>query len=696
MLRLELRAPPPSLLRRPRFAVLRVLRCAWLLAALGACSGPRHQAPPQSAELSIEPTEQPAPASETEATSETLPTVAGTAESEVERTSQSADSASTLSARDLVKQRAIEHIERDELAAARALLEDLLTAPAIARARALLHNQRPQEALAVIEAVLDDAPGEPRALLLHAEASLRTGVLTRRSEDLERALDSYLRAGASAQARLGASRAARALGRYEDAAALAHEGWQTLGADAELDAAASDESPERTLAEAQWSWFESLPKPDAGVSDERYAREAHRTQSALTRLIAREPQDTASWLRLARVENALGRADDEVRTLERALEIAPHNERVAERLAQAADARGGWSDLTATMERARAQFPENPVLWRSSARARFEHALADGAPEAVLQLRLADNEFERWGALAPGAREPSVRERAWCRAASGWIELRAGRVDAAVAAFRSVSALAPGALHWSLEERVRPALDGLAEAAVALRSSGAMIEAARIWSELHAQAPEVVEWARQAGQTWRAAAEQALVLSKELKLASDGRIADPTALESLRLRAGVGAKPSHGMTWNLELRRAATDAQERAERWFRTSYLAFVDAAQISPNDLRMLCDAAEVAVYQLKRDLPIVREFLREALRLGELRAKDSAITGVERRVLLEAWGDAHECMGVLLLEHKREPARAKMHFLRSVEIGPDPRPIVVETYLPQCEDAIRRTLLR
>lgn len=593
-----------------------------------------------------------------------------------------------------LKLRVIEHIQRDELAAARALLEDLLTAPAVARARALLDGQRPQEALAVIEAVLDDAPGEPRALLLHAEASLRTGVLTRRSEVLEQAFESYVRAGASAQARLGASRAARALGRFEDAAALAHEGWQALGADSALDAAAWDESPERSLAEAQWAWFESLPQPDAPASDERYLREAQRAHAALTGLIEREPQDATAWLRLARVEQVLGSADGEVRTLERALAAAPQNERIAERLAQAAHARGGWSDLTATVERVRTQHPDNPALWRASAQARLEHALADGGLESVAQLRLADTEFERWGALASGAREPSLRERAWCRATAGWIALRAGRMDAAVAEFRSVSALAPGALHWSLDQRVRPALEGLAQAAGTLRTSGELVESARIWSELHAQAPEVVEWARQAGQTWRAAAEQALVLSKELKLASDGRISDPLALENLRRRAQIGAKPSHGLTWTLELRRAATDAQERAERWFKTSYVAFVDAAQISPNDLRLLCDASEVAVYQLKRDLPIVREFLREALRLGELRANDPAADAAERRALLEAWGDAHECMGVLLLEHKREPARAKIHFLRSVEIGPDPRPIVVETYLPQCEEAIKRML--
>ncbi len=691
--------------------MLRVACCAWLLATLGACSAPRDastpdQRPPRAATASAQgPTpqiERAAPAapiaherpdepraSVASDTSAQPPPAPKQPEPLAPPTPSAANNAAeTDAARAALRRRAIEHIENDQLAAARALLDELLTAPAIARARALLNGHKPHEALAVIEAVLAEAPGEPRALLLRAEASLRSGLLTRREESLEQAFESFLSAGAGARSRLGASRAARALGRFEDAAALAREGWEALGADplgAEIDA---DETPERTVAEAHWAWFESLP------ASERRRAQAEPTRAALARLVARESHDSTAWLRLAHVERELGHVDAQVRTLERALEVTPGSERVAERLAQAAGERGGWTDLVATVERARTQHPENPALWLASARARLEWALGAEGDEALAQLRQADAEFERWGALTEGARESSLRERAWCRARAGWIALGAQRIDAALAQFRSVGALAPGALHWSLEGRVPPALEGLSAAARALRERGEWVEAARIWSELHAQSPEVVEWARLAGESWRTAAEQTLVLARELKLASDGRIVDPAQLEGLRRRAGIGAKPSHGVTWTLALQRAATEAQERAARWFKSSYVAFVDAAQLSPNDVRLLCDASEVAVYQLKRDLPIVREFLREALRLGELRAGDPSLAGEERRALLEAWGDAHECMGVLLLDYKREPAKAKIHFLRSVEIGPDPRPIVVETYLPQCEEAIKRTL--
>lgn len=691
--------------------MLRVACCAWLLATLAACSAPREAStpdqPPVTSAQPSAPRETPALASGSTAAiaGETTPSAPIRAEAEsaqpprpsapqvgeVTRSGElgaASPEHDSSDARAELRRRAIEHIEKDELAAARALLDELLTAPAIARAKALLNGQRPHEALAVIEAVLADAPGEPRALLLHAEASLRSGLLSRREESLEQAFESFLSAGSGARARLGASRAARALGRFEDAAALAREGWEALGANAFGADVDADESPERTVAEAQWAWLESLP------AGERRNALAEPTHAALSLLVAREPHDSVAWLRLAHVERELGRVDAQVRTLERALEVTPASERIAERLAQAAAERGGWTDLVTTVERARTQHPENAALWRASARARLEWALDAEGDDALAQLRLADAEFERWGALTEGAREASLRERAWCRARAGWIALSARRIDTALAQFRAVGALAPGALHWSLEDRVRPALEGLAAAARALREGGEWVDSARIWSELHAQSPEVVEWARLAGESWRTAAEQALVLARELKLASDGRIVDPAQLEALRRRAGIGAKPSHGVTWTLALQRAATDAQERAGRWFKSSYVAFVDAAQLSPNDLRLLCDASEVAVYQLKRDLPIVREFLREALRLGELRAADPTLAGAERRALLEAWGDAHECMGVLLLEYKREPAKAKIHFLRSVEIGPDPRPIVVETYLPQCEEAIKRTL--
>jgi len=600
-----------------------------------------------------------------------------------------------------LQRRVIEHVERGEWARARALIDDVLTAPAIAEARQLLEAQRPEEALATVEPLLSAAPGEPRTLLLHGEACLQSGLRSRDTNNLERALESFLRAGQSAAARLGASRAARALARASEAAQLAREGWAAWNLAPELEGKLS-EAPEVTLAEGLWLEWRGLAVESGAALTDQARGLAEETLRALERSAQLSDAPSRAWLRVAELQQRLGRGEDQLRTLEAALRREPANEALTQQFAQAAHALGGWTAALGALERMRAALPQSAELWRASAAARVELALeparegAARSPAAtrIAWLKLADGEFERWGALAPTQRDAALRERARTRAASGWTQLSEDNVDAAVAEFRSVQALAPGAGHWEFDARVPTALAGLDECARRLRLRGELAEAARLWSDLHRASPESFELAVLAGRTWRSAAEQELLLSKDLRSAADGRISDPVALDNLRSRARISAKPRHGLGWTLALQRAATEAKERSAKWFKSSYLAFVDAAQLAPNDVRVLCDASEVAVYELRQDLKIVREFLSEAIRLGDLRSKDPQLVGAERRALLEAWGDAHECMGVLMLEHKREPAKAKQHFRLSLEIGPDPRPIVLETYLPQCEEALKSVM--
>ena len=52
----------------------------------------------------------------------------------------------------------------------------------------------------------------------------------------------------------------------------------------------------------------------------------------------------------------------------------------------------------------------------------------------------------------------------------------------------------------------------------------------------------------------------------------------------------------------------------------------------------------------------------------------------------LREAYGDAHQNLGTLYLEYENDPRTARVWFEKSLEIGPYPRPIVTEEYLPRC----------
>ena len=67
--------------------------------------------------------------------------------------------------------------------------------------------------------------------------------------------------------------------------------------------------------------------------------------------------------------------------------------------------------------------------------------------------------------------------------------------------------------------------------------------------------------------------------------------------------------------------------------------------------------------------------------------------LTEEERFALTEAWGDAHQNLGVLYWDEnngRRDPARAIPWLEKSVEIGPVPRPEVTEQYLPECRAAL------
>ena len=112
-------------------------------------------------------------------------------------------------------------------------------------------------------------------------------------------------------------------------------------------------------------------------------------------------------------------------------------------------------------------------------------------------------------------------------------------------------------------------------------------------------------------------------------------------------------------------------------------------AAELAPEDVRILNDTALLLVYHLHRDWDRAAELLTRAVELGQKQLENAELTKSQRTELESAWGDAHENLGVLHLEHEHDPAAARRWFQRAVEIGPDPRPRVVEHWLPQCDAA-------
>ena len=574
-------------------------------------------------------------------------------------------------------------IDRGDYVGALALLHDILTEPRIAQARALLAEGRDAEALAITQEVLAVAPAEPRALLVHAEASLRVGARTGARDRVEEALRAFQSAAPSAEAWLGAARAARQLGRTNEALEAARNAREALAAGgASLQAR---EAPELTIARALWDAYDSAVQSAAASTE--LARE---TEDALARLVGAQPGERWAWLTLADVQARRSDLAASQATLERGFQKLSNDRELSAKLRATALERGGHAEAIAAFERVRPSATDSPDTWWIPANERFARALTLAPNVAIDELRIAEGEFSAARALDAALRPEATRMEALCRAATGWKQRELGRLQAAAESFRSMEKRERGAMITELPGKVESGVVGLATLARDHEAKGEPLPAAQLSLELHRYQPDVLEWAVETGRLYRAIAEEAHANAEEFQLAADGRIREPRRLLALRDRAGVDATIPLGPRLETELRIRAEDQRKRAQKGFENAYKALLDASRLAPDNVRVMADAALIAVEYLRNDTEIARGLLRTAITLGDKQLANPALSERERTRLKEAWGDAHEYMGLLYLERDGDPRRALEYFQRSLDIGPSPRPSVSELYIPRCQKAL------
>ena len=141
-----------------------------------------------------------------------------------------------------------------------------------------------------------------------------------------------------------------------------------------------------------------------------------------------------------------------------------------------------------------------------------------------------------------------------------------------------------------------------------------------------------------------------------------------------------------------ELRAEATELRDRATEHAHKSYRAYQAAAHLSPDDVRVVNDAALVMVYHIRKDVAEMEELLARAIEMGAEQIADPELSAEELDFLLEAWGDAYQNMGLVYLTLKDDPAAARTWFERSFEIGPRPRidrAWIEQVALPACDKA-------
>lgn len=574
-------------------------------------------------------------------------------------------------------------IDADDLARAKEIIDDLLSGPKVAEARVLLDAGRADEALAVTSVAVAAAPSDPRVLLVHAEATLRVGTRAGARDKLDDALRTFLRAGTSSDAWLGAARAARELGRTAEGLDYARRARAELAAHGPT-AVRYAEAPERTIALALWNAFDAQAPEQ--LESETGRELAAETVDALRGSIAVEAPDALSWQRLADTLERSGQSAELLTALAQAFAALPGDAGLCERLERTARAQGGAALVTRVFELSRERAARSPQVWWIPARERFQSALERMDQTPIDEFRVAERDFAAARALDARSSATCLEHEALCRAAVGWCRLAGGDLQAAAEAFRSMEKLERGALLREIPGRLGSGVAGLAAVADAHAARGELWSAAQIGEELRKLLPDSIERASFSGRLQRAAGEQARQNASEYLLAAEHKLADQRRINQLRERARIDAAIAPGPALDEEFRDKAASQSRRANQCFERALIAHLAAWRLKPDDVRLAVDASFIPIVYLGIDLDFARDRLKNAIAAGARQLENPELDDASRARLESAWGDAHELLGVYYLERANAPADALRYFEKSLEIGPLPRPSVEQIHLPRC----------
>jgi len=544
-------------------------------------------------------------------------------------------------------------------------------APLLERARAEVDAGASLDALVTLDDALALAPQSLAAWRLRAEALLEASTARGDANFLEDSLAAWQRAlelGAGPQALFGASRAARGVLKGD------------LALDFARRALAAQPQPSATeLRIASEACFDAfIARRQAGeAAPELFAE----SEALLLRALEAAPGDPWPPVQLANLYQWEGRNDGALELLARAVELDPANEPLHARLAALMRSLEGPESVASFYESLCARLPDAALPHWFAAQELFELAVPTLATDAGAGARFerAEAFYRRCRELEPSYASACTGFEVMCRAGAGWTRFHAGELDAAERLFRSMEELFPGGLEWRLEGRVRSGVEGLQFVADRwLRGAadslggfevGAASKAARIYAYLHAYRPADADFANNAGFFHREWGVGLVTSSREHR--------------------ALAAAANDPAVRDFELALAErTFAQARGV--LATCRDAYLAAASLAPQDVRVTNDAALILVYHFPSRVAEAERLLLAAVEAGARQKDSGELPAQALDLLIEAWGDAHQNLGVLELVHRRNPARAREWFAKTVAIGPQPRvgrEWVTQVALPACD---------
>lgn len=581
--------------------------------------------------------------------------------------------------------RAVRSIHEADYDGARGLLGELVVQEHLDDARALFAQSLPEDGLLAVDRALAIAPNDLDAKLLRAEGSLMLAenlVATGGASPLfvEGAFSDALAAfqeipprgdqGVDPRVLFGASRAAYMLQRGSEALDYARNGMQVLAGGPEE--AGLSVLPERTWAEASFLVYREAKTAEEETASELFAE----TETALQNLLGRTPSDPWVWTNLARLYQWEGRTEEAATALQRGLDRVPGDAALISTLVDVASADGNAAVID-QLDRLVERHPDDPNGYWFRGVERFDHATDQLIAGEFLptDFQQAEEDFARCRELEPEYTRASQGYEVMCRDGVAWCLYQEDDLDAAVAAFESMEEVFEGGMTWSIESRLLSGVDGLEFVAAAYNEQEDWGSAAEVFAKLADYQPDEVKWANNAGFFHRDA-------GVPLELTAVSLCATESLDELPDYMAELVTEKFDG-----DLAAAANKYNELAREHIEASYENYLEAVALAPDDVRVLNDAALIAVHYLQTNFDHAEELLLEAARLGEVQLAAMEPDDEARWELENAWGDAYENLGVLYLGHKNDPETARGYFEKSVEIGPEPRRLLTEVYIPLCD---------
>ena len=559
-------------------------------------------------------------------------------------------------------------------------------AAALVEARRLVLEGDPRDAMIELDEALisvDDSLAF-EVQFLRGECALRMGVEDGNAILFEDARNAFLRAadeGGIKEAWFGAARASWQLYApggetqpLEAALDYLRQGGRELG-DSQPFVNYLGVPPERTAVEICFTAY--MAAKQGALPEDRTAALFEETRAAIDAVVGTTPEDGWGWGQLANLLLWEERSDEARDVLRRGLQLAPEDSALHDSYAGLVHQGSGWEGV----ESSYAQFVANHEglalgHWHL-ARARYELALArlftDRSDESQA-FAAVEAGFRRARELNESYTQACLGYEVICRDGIGWSTFYAGDLEGAAAAFRSMEELFPGGMQWKVQDKLFSGVESLAYLLgqhnqawerVLDRESDAsysdcfphLVTATALANELFAYDGEDPNFANNAGYFNRDVA---------------------TNYEQQGLAALMADTPDEESAHKLF--RQAVEHMEK-------SYAAYVVAADLAPEDARVINDTGLILAYYLQRELDTARYYFTNSIAVGVPQLEAGIEDEDARTMTREAVGDAHQNLGVIALTIEGDGAAARPHFEKSLKYERSPRVRVTGYYLPLCD---------